>query len=145
MLMFFCSQNVIFCTIYGYTFQYKTCICTIFVYICSVLFHKAINVRHIWRGSCKVRTCGCSYLEIGLGIGLVSRLVLRVKVRITVMVRIMVRFKTSHSQCICIRIYILPSRHPHIRVKVSNTSGAGNGHFIDLQTTANWIRKAEKT
>jgi len=30
-------------------------------------------------------------------------------------------------------------------VKVSNTSGAGNGHFCDLQMTANVVRKAEKT
>jgi len=29
--------------------------------------------------------------------------------------------------------------------KVSNTSGAGNGHFRDLQTTANDVGKAEKT
>jgi len=30
-------------------------------------------------------------------------------------------------------------------VKVSNTSGAGNGHFYDLQMTANNVSKAEKT
>jgi len=30
-------------------------------------------------------------------------------------------------------------------VKVSNRSGAGNGYFRDLQTTANDVRKAEKT
>jgi len=29
--------------------------------------------------------------------------------------------------------------------KVSYTSGAGNDHFRDLQTTANDLRKAEKT
>jgi len=30
-------------------------------------------------------------------------------------------------------------------VKVYNRSGAGNGHFRDLQTTVNDVRKAEKT
>jgi len=30
-------------------------------------------------------------------------------------------------------------------INVSNTSGAGNGHFRDLQTTANDVRKEEKT
>jgi len=31
-----------------------------------------------------------------------------------------------------------------LKVKVSNTSGAGNCHLRDLQTTANYVRKAEK-
>jgi len=31
-----------------------------------------------------------------------------------------------------------------LSVKVSNTSGARNGHFRDSQTTANDVRKAER-
>jgi len=32
-----------------------------------------------------------------------------------------------------------------VTVKVSSAFGAGNGHFCNLQTTANDVRKAEKT
>jgi len=32
-----------------------------------------------------------------------------------------------------------------VKVNVSNKSGGGNHHFRDLETTANDVRKAEKT
>jgi len=42
------------------------------------------------------------------------------------------------------RQYVTVSGSRIVSVKVSNCAGAGNGHFCDLQTTTNGVKKAGK-
>jgi len=54
-------------------------------------------------------------------------------------------YASKEAEIRSVHIKRTPATLAHQQVEVSNTTGAGNGHFCNLQMTANDNRKAVKT